>query len=102
MARGLDVFISNFIFDLDLMRSQKKGGKCRLFLLSEDLEESHFLGSQGTEGQGGGGDGGHGSSSRGQDEASSRGEGGGGDGVQEEDWLGHGHAQQADGKSDSE
>ena len=68
----------------------------------KELEQSKLLGSQTTENQGTSGDGGNGSSSRGEDEATGRGEGGGGDGVQEDNWLSHAHAEQADGESDSE
>ena len=84
--------------------SEGKERKCRLlFLSSQELEESKLLGSSSEE-EGAGGDGGQGGSgSSGEDETSGGGEGGGGHGLgQEEDWLSHSHAQQADSHGDSE
>ena len=83
--------------------SEGKERKCRLLVLSQELEESKFLGSSSEE-EGAGGDGGQGGSSgSGEDETSGGGEGGGGHGLgEEEDGLSHGHAQQADSQGDSE
>ena len=79
-----------------------KGRKCRLLILLQKLEQSQFLGGETSEDESSGGDGGRGSTGSGQDETSGSGEGGGAQGVQQEHWLSHGHAQQADGESDSE
>merc|ERR1711953_24891 len=80
----------------------RKRRKCRLLLIFQNLEQSKLLGSQATEDEGSGGDGGDRSGGRGQHQTSSGGEGGSRNGVQEHDWLGHGHADQADGEGDSE
>ena len=83
-----------------------KWSKCRLALVVllslKDLEQGKLLGSETSEDQSSSRDGGGGSASGCQDQSSGGGEGGGGKGVQQEDWLSHGHADQADGEGDSE
>ena len=52
--------------------------------------------------EGGGGDGEGAAAGRGQTQPRRRAEAGRRDGVQQEDWLSHGHGDQADGEGDSE
>ena len=83
---------------------ERKERKGRLLIaLSQEFEESNLLGSSSQEkvACGNGGEGG--STGSGEDEATGGGERGGGHGLgQEEDWLSHAHAEQADGEGDSE
>ena len=88
---------------MDLKRETTQSSDLLLVLLGfKDLEQSKLLSGETSKDQSSGGDGGSGSASSSQDETSSSGEGGSAQGVQEEDRLGHGHADQAHGQGDSE
>ena len=79
-------------------------GKCRLLSLSvsKEFEERQLLGSQTSVDPGGGNGGEGGPGSVGEDEATGSSEGGGCGSSGDEERLSGGHAQEADGQSDSE
>ena len=77
------------------------GSLLLLLVILEELVQGDLLGAE-TQEEGGGGDGGHGSpGSVGEHQTPGGGEGGRGSGLEEER-LRHGHADHADGESDSE
>ena len=94
--------LSISFFNLDF-KSEVKERKRRLLALSQEFEEGNFLCSSSQQ-KSTCGDGGQGcSSGSAEDEAAGGGEAGGGHGLgEEEDWLSHGHGDQADGEGDSE